>query len=319
MSTQTFDLKLHFTGMCLYVRDPERNRMHVLMPQSGGHGHAEHGTGGGGGNGPRDAGGHERHHHNGHRHDGGDDGDPAHAGHAPPAGGVEAHVVRVFADAAHLFPGTGARSGIVAGVAKLDDRVLDLAGLGDPPLDLDLSGRELGDVGAILGQPVPRKRVDGPDERVFCRVTMDSGRATGHAPGAVWEVDGVEQPLTYRIEWTLSGVRAQDGALRLRTLSRDGIPAKPLPELYPLPAPDTGRPTVDLHVFHTPERELPPWPRPERGAPSGHHFVGLYDLFDEPGKRPVPRFVRSRPGPKPGPIGTDPSRCMGGSGTTGGS
>jgi hypothetical protein len=288
----SFDLKITFTGMCLYVPDPDKGRMHVLMPRSGGAGHEDHA-------------GHDGHEPGGH-------GDH---------GGVEAHVVRLFADAAHLAPGTDERTGVVAGVAKMDDRVLDLTELESAILDLDLSGRQLEDIGRIVGRSVPRRRVDGPDEKVFCRVTLDGGAATAHAQGAVWEVDGKEQPLTYRIEWTLHDVwsEGRDQALRLRLRAPDGAPAEELPPLYPIPAAEGGRPTIDLHVFHTPEHELPPWPRaPGNQAPSGHHFLGLYELFDDPVKRPVPRFRRPPVPDVPGPIGADPQRCMAGQGSTGG-
>jgi hypothetical protein len=306
----SFDLRITFTGMCLYVPDPTRGRMHVLMPRSGaGYAHGEGGAHGGH-EGLEGLEGHSGHGRRAER--------TGHNGHADHGNGVEEHVVRVFADAAHVVPGAGERTGTLAGLVKLDDRVLDLAGLDASPLHLDLSGRQLADVGKIVGQPVPRKRLDGPDEKVFCRVTLDGGAATGNASGAVWEVDGIEQPLTFRIEWTLFDVQSDGGALRLRLSTPDGTPAEEIPALFPIPGADGGRPTIDLHVFHTPETELPPWPRPDRSAPSGHHFLGLYDLFDNPGKRPVPQFRRPPKPDVPGPIGADPQRCMSGQGSTGG-
>lgn len=290
----SFDLRITFTGMCLFVPDGER--LHVLMPATGGHGgHGSH-----------------RHDHEpaGHMH--GNGSDPAGATH--PGHGVEDHVVRLYFKSAYLRPGATGVGPELAPAVAMDRRVLDLAGVSAGAIDPSLDGCELVDLEPIVGERISRSLLAPepvPGGRLVSRVTLAAGRVTGHAPGARWQLtdDGQEVAMTYRVQWTVPVIHpgAAKHGLEWALTNLDGTPAEDLPRLFPVDG------VIDVHVYHTPVRELPPGVPQVTRVTQADHFGAFYVLYDNPRARPIPRFRKNPPAEASGvrgPVGADPQTCM---------
>lgn len=280
----SFQLRITFIGMCLFVPDVEKGRMHVLMPATGSSGGADGGHDGQDGHGEPSGG-----------RDGG-----AHAGHH----GVERHALRLVFDTANLSEGAKKPADLLVQVS-LSNRVLVLPPIGsilNPNLPDDLVPLSSPLDPAVLGQLA--------QQRLSSRVELGSGYWSGHHPGECWELEeGQPRRMSHVLEWTVDEMPGRYLFVNLALLG--GGLAESIGPLHPIDG------ILDLEVYHVPPAELPPDPELPamlaEGEPA-HHFAAFAPLLRQP-TRQLPRFQRGKcPSPPPDkkpPRGGNPFRCMG--------
>lgn len=283
----SFDLRIHFIGLAMYV--PEGNeKMHVLLPSTR-HAHGPTPPGG--------VHGHDR----GHDHGGAatldaagggpeaptgvDEGGPGaptgvdEGGEEPgtargPGGELDAHFARIVYDTAYEHPGQ-AQLARKYKFVDLEGRVLDLSGLqAEKDLDEPLPD-ELASLDGVA-EPVPPELVrNAPDHRLAARVTMGAGALTDYTIGAHFTLgnSGPARRMTTRTEWTIRGIQG-DFLPEQELAGADGRPTLTLPRLVPI-----GK-TIHLMVFDTVASEFPPGGDfrvvrlpPDTGTP---HFVAYH-------------------------------------------
>lgn len=265
----SFDLRIHFIGLALYV--PEGSKaMHVLLPST-----------------------------DGHVHEPGAAGPDGHPHHGDPGGTkkVDDHFARIVLDKAYLDPKHTQLAREYMFV-DLQGRVLDLSGLPasgflNPTLTDELPSMDR------VAHPVDRALVTAPpDARLAGRVTMDAGALTDYTMGARFRLNGGNPTrMALATEWTIRGIRsrkpaAEGGELYLpgRTLpsAQDAteIPEDDktkLPDLYPVGE------TIHLMVFHTVASQFPPMGpgffvrKADAVKDPSHHFLAYYSVCS---KRP---------------------------------
>jgi hypothetical protein len=271
----SFDLRIHFVGLMMWVPDGE-TAMHVLMPGTEGH---NHGGGGGAAGGAAGGGVHAHQHHlSGHP--------------APPSGAADARLARAAAEvmaaisaAADATPTFMAASDTAEKtplhfvrlaydvayedpkstqllreweMVDLTDRVLDLTKLQSsdgfvPNLPDELASLDR------FANPVPRALVDQmPASPVTARVTMSSGVLSDYEVGAPFTFENPDEPqrITPVTEWTIRGIPLPaDGSNPLEKLiirgpgQNQGHGLRPL---YPI-----GQ-TIHLTLYHMTSKEFPP-------------------------------------------------------------
>lgn len=294
----SFDLRIHFIGLALYV--PEDGKaMHVLLPSTAGHVHEAEETDSGDGEGhvhPETDTGTETESatRDGDVQPSADayaadadveaDGYPAeeeegeagtrdehvhpHAEAPATTTKVEDHHARIVFDKAYLDPKATqlAREYVML---DLQGRVLDLRGVlssTPPPLN-DVLPDELAPMDRV-SDGVPRDLVTKlPDARLAGRVTMDAGALTDYSLGALWRLNGGNpQRMTLDTEWTIRDIQS--------TTTVAGVVVACLPERVLPSAADAAdleeakKPklpelypiadTIHLMVFHTVANQLPP-------------------------------------------------------------
>lgn len=267
----SFDLRIRFVGLCLFVPDPDRNQMHVLLPATanmadrpGQHAHGE-----------EDASGEDA------------------------AASPHLHLPRLVYDQAHERANQKQLSRRLA-CHELERKAVLLTGaeLGSAPPTLDLPD-EMPDLDFLVGTgPVKQDAVkDDVEKRVTARVTLGTGAVTGYAFGASWTLKGSNpRRMTWKAEWTIRGI-AGDFLPPIVLDSLSGGTASQTKKLFPIAN------TIHLTVYHVVPSELPPGGEffiPE--LPTAEHVKGLYVLFKdndaanvhapEPVKPPLPVEVQ---------------------------
>jgi hypothetical protein len=206
-------LEIEFHCLCLFVPEPEKNLVHVLMPSTGaaheehdhGHHHPAQGQGGGG------AGQH------GHVHD-------------------RHHAFIKYAGLGQpvVMEGWALRLGREGG--EID------TGL-EP--DGAVNGAQLIDLNAHTGGTLdPGLLLEQADERVTARVTLREGRLLSTFSDAQWLMKGKPVPMASRSVWRIDDF--PDGQLEWKPLTASGEP--PLATLDGVDSTDGVR---RIHVFHT--------------------------------------------------------------------
>lgn len=251
----SFDLRIQFSGLMVWVPEGHTS-MHVLLPATGSHVHAQ----------PR----------------GGVHGHEACAGPEHDSG-VCRHFARLVYDAAYERPGQTQLSREYV-MVDLADRVLDLTGVSSPEgIDVTLPD-EIPSLDT-MAMPVERVLVDEmPDARLAARVSMRSGSLTSYELGAPFNFvsPDVPQRITAGTEWTIRGIDSRTST------PAGGVPYLPgqailgpgkalatrLPDLYPI------RQTIEMTVFHVVPGELPP--HAPRFNPAGEgrddHFSAYFQV-----------------------------------------
>jgi hypothetical protein len=196
MPTQSFDVRVHVTGLCSWTYDDQQRAVHVLMPRSDG----AHGGNGHGGTG-----------HGGTGHDG------------------MRHFARLLYDAAYERADARQLSRERRCVS-LDGHAVRFARALSNDFDGTLCA-ELVNLNAAFPEPtvrLPRRLVAGPLDasKLLARVTFEAGAYTDCALNHLVTVGQVTNvPFSTNIEWTIRGVA---GA----TLDGLGVPG--LPPLHPI-------------------------------------------------------------------------------------
>lgn len=239
----SFDLRIHFVGLAVFVPEDDK-QMHVLLPAAN------------------------------HQHAGGTH--------------IEKHFARVIFDEAYLDHRKHQLSRKYRHI-DIEGRELNLTGVSVADLALDMQlPDELPALDKVAG-PVDRAHVSGAlDPDVLSgRVTVDSGALTFCGLGAAFHFTDLIKPqrMPVRTEWTIRGITsrksATDGGMAFLpeiSLVSDTLPAKSIPELFPI-----GQ-TIHLMVFHAISKEYPPkgedfdipQPKPEEKA---EHFPAYYKLY----------------------------------------
>jgi|GEM_PF-2846529 len=278
----SFDLRIHFVGLMMWVPDPA-GAMHVLMPSTEGH---DHGGGGGGtGGGATPGGGVHGHQH----HVSGHPARPSPAADARLAKAAKEmmaaltaaadapapltamdktdksdkkattpmHFMRLVYDVAYENP-KSTQLEREWEMVDLTGRVLDLTGLPSAGGFVPNLPDELASLDAFAN-PVPRTRVEQmPAPPVAARVTMSSGVLSDYEVGAPFTFENAEDPqrITPVTEWTIRGIPLpDDGSNPLEKLVIRGPGANQehgLRPLYPI-----GQ-TIHLTLYHMVSKEFPP-------------------------------------------------------------
>lgn len=226
-----FELQIMIGGLCLFVPDPDDDRMDVLMPETG-------------------------------RHPCGDGADP------------HEHILALRYD-----EGGEEREVLMKG------GVLDLSGLStSAPIFLSLP--EVVDLHRVTRKKINRDQPAGPGQ-VRARLTVDAGFASGHLPGARWELApfGVQQMAT-AVTWTIPNIELDE--LNLGKFGLAPCAGHELPVLRPK------NKVIKCRLFHIPlsekDREYPSTEELKPGDPA-LHFQRFYTLFKDPNPGPVPKFA----------------------------
>lgn len=282
----SFDLRLRFIGLALYVPEGKK-AMHVLLPATTGHQHEGHHGNGGNDDGSLPAGrggvtGNEQTEPSRGEGDtatfeaSGDADEPGEATVKPgealtTANPIDSHFVRIVYDAAYERAEEGRQLSRTYKVVDFTGRLLKLR-RGEEPgqvqtaeeLDSTLTD-ELPPLEGVA-QPVDRKMVEElPRGAVAGRVTVDTGALTHYALGATFHLnDDVEaRRMTPETEWTIRGITSQiptgaapqplvPGLPETLLQGASDTPQKKLPRLYPI-----GQ-TIELLVFNAVSTEFPP-------------------------------------------------------------
>lgn len=207
-----------------------------------------------------------------------------HVGHHHPE-----HLARLIYRAGHER-GDGSADRVMK---ALEGRGLDLSAVA--------SGRErssipsdLFDMGSIMGQKISRGLLQGDGGRkVLSRIALAPYGAMTSNKGGLWKIAGHgRQRMATSVTWTLPGVPEDLLELTLNPLTGDCAGERLT--LHPIEI--DGALKVELHVFHTPQDELPvgfPYDPDQTGGrrldpgDAAPHFEAYYSLFGLP---PVPRY-----------------------------
>lgn len=191
----SIDVHIQFTGLCLFVKDPNLPQVHVFFPKTSDHVHVP-GT-----------------------------------GHSTADGEVEYHAARLIFDTAHLRSGMSAADGIRAHV-RLEDRALvfpaDPAGTANPDVPAGVVN-----VSKVTGRRVasellaPSSAKDG----LTGRVVLPQGAGAILDSGVCWELDGKYVRLPHLVRWT---IRIPDADLKLPLRPLEGGGEQTIPTLYPI-------------------------------------------------------------------------------------
>lgn len=305
----SFDLRIHFVGLMMWVPDGE-TAMHVLMPGTEGHSHG--GRGGGGSEGGATGGGVHAHQHHVSGHP------------APPSEAADARLARAAREmmAALSTVGDSTPTFLAASEAAdkmplhfvrlaydvayedpkstqllrewemvdLTDRVLDLTELQSsdgfvPNLPDELASLD------TFASPVSRALVDQlPASPVTARVTMSSGVLSDYEVGAPFTFENPDEPqrITPVTEWTIRGIPLPDeGSNPLEKLIIRGPgenQGQKLRPLYPI-----GQ-TIHLTLYHMTSKEFPPHNlrfRPE-ALDDDDHFEAYFQVAKPLAAAPPP-------------------------------
>lgn len=317
----SFDLRIHFVGLMMWVPEGE-TAMHVLMPSTEGHVHGGGGgdEGGGGAAGGGGGGGVHAHQHHVSGHPVAPSGDAdarlARAARevmaalsaeadAPMFAAAEAtaadkktettplHFVRLAYDVAYENP----KSTQLAReweMVDLTDRVLDLTKLKSsdgfvPSLPDELASLD------PFANPVPKALVQQlPASPVAARVSMSSGVLSDYEVGAPFTFENPDEPqrITPVTEWTIRGISLpDDGSNPLKDLvilgpgENQGHGLRPL---YPI-----GQ-TIHLTVYHMVGKEFPPHNKrfnPEAGEDDDHFEAYFQVAKPRTATPPPPRKI----------------------------
>jgi hypothetical protein len=284
----SFTLNVEFSGLCLYVDDPNGTypqnagtpigafpQVHVLLlaPDMGA-GHANHGANGANGA----NGGHDDHNdgqedNGGHEGDGGNGG---HAGHDP----VDRHFPRVFYDTAYDQPNQQQLT-TAFNCVSLEDKVLDLTRFRGT---LDTQRLEVPDVSTLAGSTViPTLLGDAPDLPMG-RVSLADGTGTSMIAEGPWELDPASPTvnIAHKVGWTL---KVGGDLLEWGLLGLNGLGGHPLPPLHPVGG------EITLKVKNVMRGEL--FPGDAKGSPPKKgdrmaHFDPFFDALVSPKLRVTP-------------------------------
>lgn len=317
----SFDLEVAINGLCMFVPDPAKRQMHVLMVAPAAHGAelalAAHGAD------PAFAA------HGADPAPAAHGADPALAAHgaaalaAPGAHPAVRHYPRVFYDAVH----DGETEPGYWRTVPLEDMVLDLSvfsGHGDqgPKLE-DIKG--LVDLRAYIKTPLTNPtKTDLPN--LASRLTLPlADEIECPEPREDWELRREGDPAklapkaAWNVVWKIRGIENETGKLdwQLEPFSRvppaPPIPDVPLAPLRPVEDEESGRKVVKLFISNNVREESGP-PRdpkgmkpPITGTPMEHfeHFKDLYQASAV--ANPWPQLVYT--GPTPTQRGT-PYTCL---------
>jgi hypothetical protein len=317
----TFDLRIHFVGLMMWVPDPA-GAMHVLMPSTEGHVHGGGGEGGGAAGGGVHA---HQHHVSGHpaprsaasdarlaravneitaaleetRH-GARTLTPVAATEALAAlsataaatEGTPQHFVRLAYDLAYQIP-SSTQLMRVWQMVDLTNRVLNLTGLQSSGGFVSDLPDELASLDT-MANPVDRAlvtRLPASLSSVAARVTMSSGVLSDYEVGApfTFESPDVPQRITPVTEWNIRGIPLpEDGSNPLQNLviqgPEEGQETR-LPPLHPI-----GQ-TIHLTLYHMVSKEFPPHNlrfRPE-AENDDDHFEAYFQVATPKKATPPPR------------------------------
>lgn len=255
----TICIRISFTGLFLFVPEPNAGKMHVLLPRTPGLGHK-------------------------HR-----------------------HVARLLVDSAHLKPSDSTATlhhipahsaHLKSGDTKttlnhipLERWALELpvpTATGSAETDLSMFPR-IGSLAGVTNEMVKRNRIRRlpPHEKVAARVTLAAGETVATAKGALWEVKiegggSVPKCMTWAVAWVLDIPDNGPFQAQLLSLLNEHV-HQDLPPLYPIQT-DEGKRVIDLHFYHVPEHELPPFepPKCEPGtAVEADHFHLYSHIFEK--------------------------------------
>lgn len=238
----SFDLRVTFTGMCLFVPVKGEKQMHVLLPKMP---------------------------------------------------GMHRHTAILQFDVAHLSPGNSGPIGypMNANLANtrfaLPDPAAKTATLKLCPQVVDL-------------YPVTHTPIDPADpetrKRAVAAVLLGDGAMKAVSPGVCWEWDNpdVPRPIANQAQWTMT-INASDFTVKLKDLTTGAVDIRPpLPKLHPI-TPASGKPFIELFVYHVPPSDLPPDADPPKSIGLGNsppHFAHFYDLYTGSVTRRSPKLKK---------------------------
>jgi hypothetical protein len=320
--SETFDLRIKFTGLCLLVTDTRNEaqpRLHVLLPNVQGHDHS-------GGQAqpepqPPVAG------HTGHPHPATDarsglpaltagdteqpiDTDhpvlPDHTDHTdhtdqpsvdvPGVAGdagepqIVEHLCRLIFDTAYEDPKATEFTRELA-CRDIHGRILEFTGPESDPLIPRLP-REVADLAPLItdkGVLLPFLDANSPGTDLATRITVNRGCVSDYMPGVIARLqdgDQGEPRLTAQVEWTIRGIEGKSLDISLAKGLNGTAPPEQGKEkitLHPI-----GR-TIIIEIWNAPKDELPG--SPERQSSSMDHFASLYTLLVQPDQVMAPENV----------------------------
>jgi hypothetical protein len=265
MTHGVFTLRITFAGLCLFVREGD-TRVHVLLIN---HGH----------------------------------------------GSDDEHHARLVYDRAFATPGATKLERFLC-CDPLSGCTLKLEGYQDDPF-VPLTAPRMADLQRIAGvKKLARKWIEpNPGHQVAARITIGSGKCSHQLLGPDWTCDLVSWQLpfcvlhratgvwpdkiSHRTEWTIDNVPVDDPKngtwiLQFLNLRKDDERAHPL-KLHAIDH------VIDLHVYNTVERDLPPaeMPSPEDEPKKGDkalHFDAYYCVTSG-GRRMIPKLAVRPPRP----------------------
>jgi hypothetical protein len=315
--SDTFDLRIKFTGLCLLVPDTRvanQPLLHVLLPNVEGHDHAGGGeadAGQGAGASP-DPDAVDEHAHHGRGGGavgslftgapaGGDAGTGTGTGDVGvDEGGAGAraivkHVSRLIYDTAYETSGKKELAHELA-CRELRGSNLKLIGMGEAAIETHMPS-EVADLGLVVEDKARLATFldsDSPGPELAARVTMDRGAVTDYLLGVQASLLragdefptatlGDEPRLTTQVEWTIRGIEGKSLALSLGA-GLNGAAQGQKVTLFPI-----GR-TIIVQIWNVPEHELPGAPPPDEDERlATDHFAAFYTLVDAV-EQPLPRL-----------------------------
>ncbi|MFL5382408.1 MAG: hypothetical protein ACJ8GN_07865 [Longimicrobiaceae bacterium] len=214
-----------------------------------------------------------------------------------------------------VFPKAGGRLN-ATGNFKQDDEegkvdFVEMEGwamtLGNGTAALDF--QSLVDLNDVTGGAVHPALVRGPrDRRISSRITLQGGRMTTTLTPGTWNFDGEEVKMARDVTWTIDDIPGDTLVVRR---SRFVVGEQPNPEgdeeVVELQPNQRDEFRLEFHHSMVGDFGRPLETRdPDRAA---GHFAAYYTLYDQPAKKPIPKFVTS---PDIGVLG-----CLDAKGTVG--